>query len=226
MNQCWLTIIGVLLHSPKTNFTGSPRGLWVKQAICTDDGDCDQRPQEMSRFGTCGTKSCCGFSAQGCGVFNILFIEETYTCPLAFKQTYIEDKQTKRLLQRAAKLREHLKNSAYSFYMVIFSALLAVCAGNSPVNSPHKGQWRGVLMFSLICAWTIGWVNNHEAGDLRRQRAHYDVIVMMSVFLTWGFVRYRFKATTLAACILGTNLSSRYWDASYQLPLCGWTSLK
>ena len=23
----------------------------------------------------------------------------------------------------------------------------------SPVNSPHKGQWRGVLMFSLICAW-------------------------------------------------------------------------
>ena len=23
----------------------------------------------------------------------------------------------------------------------------------SPVNSPHKGQWRGALMFSLICAW-------------------------------------------------------------------------
>ena len=23
-----------------------------------------------------------------------------------------------------------------------------------PVNSPHKGQWRGVLMFSLIYAWT------------------------------------------------------------------------
>ena len=27
--------------------------------------------------------------------------------------------------------------------MEIFSALLALCAGNSPVNSPHKGQWRG-----------------------------------------------------------------------------------
>ena len=24
----------------------------------------------------------------------------------------------------------------------------------SPVNSPHKGQWRGALIFSLICAWT------------------------------------------------------------------------
>ena len=48
----------------------------------------------------------------------------------------------------------------------------------SPVNSPHKGQRRGALMFSLICAWLNGWANNREAGDLRRHRAHYDVIVM------------------------------------------------
>ena len=48
----------------------------------------------------------------------------------------------------------------------------------SPVNSPHKGQWRGALMFSLICVWINGWVNNREAGDLRRYRAHYDVNVM------------------------------------------------
>ena len=47
-----------------------------------------------------------------------------------------------------------------------------------PVNSPHKGQWRGAFMFSLICVWVNGWVNNREAGDLRRHRAHYDVIVM------------------------------------------------
>ena len=48
----------------------------------------------------------------------------------------------------------------------------------SPVNSRHKGQWRGSLMFSLIYVWIIGWVNNGEAGDLRRHCAHYDVIVM------------------------------------------------
>ena len=60
-----------------------------------------------------------------------------------------------------------------------FSALLAICAGNSPVNSPQKGQWRGALMFSLICVWINGWVNNPEAGDLRRHRSHYDVIVMV-----------------------------------------------
>ena len=53
----------------------------------------------------------------------------------------------------------------------------------SPVNSPHRGQWRGALMFSLICAWIQGWVNNCEAGDLRRHRAHYDVIVM--IILIW-----------------------------------------
>ena len=45
--------------------------------------------------------------------------------------------------------------------------------------SPHKGRWRGVLMFSLICDWINGWVNNLEAGDLRRHRAHYDATVMI-----------------------------------------------
>ena len=49
----------------------------------------------------------------------------------------------------------------------------------SPVNFPHKGQWRGALMFSLIYAWINDWVNNREAGDLRRQHGHYDVIVMI-----------------------------------------------
>ena len=48
-----------------------------------------------------------------------------------------------------------------------------------PMNSPHKGQWRRALMFCLICAWTNGWVNNRDVGDLRRHRAHYDVTVMI-----------------------------------------------
>ena len=49
----------------------------------------------------------------------------------------------------------------------------------SPVNSPHKGQWRGALMFSLIRAWTDSWANNGDAGDLRCYRDHYDVIVVI-----------------------------------------------
>ena len=65
--------------------------------------------------------------------------------------------------------------------METFSVLLAICVGihRSPVNSPHKGQWRGALMFSLICVWINGWVNNREAGELRRYRAHCDVSVML-----------------------------------------------
>ena len=56
-------------------------------------------------------------------------------------------------------------------------------AGNSPVNSTHKGQWRGTLMFSLISAWINDWINNSEAGVLRRHRAYHDVIVMVSCLL-------------------------------------------
>ena len=51
----------------------------------------------------------------------------------------------------------------------------------SPVNSTHKGQWRGALMFSLICVWIKDWVNNRETDDLRRYHAHYDVIVMANM---------------------------------------------
>ena len=95
--------------------------------------------------------------------------------------------------------------SWWRYQMETFSTLLVICAGNSPilgefpaqrpvarrrywpfvqgihrspVNSPHKGQWRGALVFSVICVWINGWVNNREASDLRRYRAHYDVIVM------------------------------------------------
>ena len=48
----------------------------------------------------------------------------------------------------------------------------------SPLNSPQKCQWRGALMFSLICAWINGWVNNRETSNFKRHRAHYDVTVM------------------------------------------------
>ena len=48
----------------------------------------------------------------------------------------------------------------------------------SPVNSPHKGQWRGALLLYWTCAWINSWVSNREASDLRRPRAHYHIIVM------------------------------------------------
>ena len=55
----------------------------------------------------------------------------------------------------------------------------------SPVNSPHKGQWCWALMFSLICTWKRGWVNNWDARNLRRYHAHYDITVMCDFFFTF-----------------------------------------
>ena len=64
---------------------------------------------------------------------------------------------------------------------------------SSPVNFPHKGRWRGTLMFPVIRAWTKGWINNQDAGDLRRHRAHYAVTVMhtgrnisASIYYNWS----------------------------------------
>ena len=77
----------------------------------------------------------------------------------------------------------------------------------SPVNSPHKGQWRGALMFSLICVWINDWVNNREAGDLRRQRAHSDVSVMVFVEVSLNKLfnkqsNYRWFETPWRSCLI------------------------
>ena len=51
----------------------------------------------------------------------------------------------------------------------------------SPVNSPHKGQWRGAFVFSLICAWTNGWVNNRGAGGLDAIALIMTSLLLMSI---------------------------------------------
>ena len=64
--------------------------------------------------------------------------------------------------------------------METFSALLAICAGKSPVPGEfpaHRPVTRSFDVF-FICAWINRWVNNCHAIDLRRYHAHYDVIVM------------------------------------------------
>ena len=59
-----------------------------------------------------------------------------------------------------------------------------------PVNSLHKGQWCGALMFSLIWVLTNDWVHNRNAGDLRHHGTHYDVTVMCPAVWqsSWGKV--------------------------------------
>ena len=59
---------------------------------------------------------------------------------------------------------------------------------------PHEGQWRGALMFYLICIWINGWVNNREAGDLRRHHAHYDITQMMTDVLNIQLILHQTKS--------------------------------
>ena len=66
----------------------------------------------------------------------------------------------------------------------------------SPVNSPHKGQWRGALMFSLIWTWRNGWAIHRDADDLRRHCAHYDVTVIETGKLGIGVL------TIMSVCLL------------------------
>ena len=85
-----------------------------------------------------------------------------------------------------------------------------------PVNSPHKGQWRGALMFSLICARRNDWVNNREAGDLKRHRGHYDVNVMEHQQIwKWGsssgIFRFQHPAEGSAAQDFDISLTSCHW---------------
>ena len=93
----------------------------------------------------------------------------------------------------------------------------------SPVNSPHKGQWRGALMFSLICARVHAWVNNREAGDLRRRRAHCDIIVMGGYKITdQGKVSgFRPSSENVGAPLLSNHVHTLYHtgDATNSLVL-------
>ena len=98
-------------------------------------------------------------------------------------------------MARGMGLREHpyLMGRVWGYTFVFVCIQGSVCAPHawwritcpfvrgihlSSMDSPHNGQWRGVWMFSLICAWTNGWANSRDAGDLRRHRAHYDVTLM------------------------------------------------
>ena len=82
---------------------------------------------------------------------------------------------------------QHVYQPWWRHQMETFSALLAICAGNSPVSGEFPAQrpvTRSFNVFFDLCPIN-DWVNNREAGDLRRSRAHYDVIVMTTYTLQW-----------------------------------------
>ena len=98
--------------------------------------------------------------------------------------------------------------------METYSVLLAICAANSrsPVNSPHKGQWRGALMFSLICARINGWVNNGEETPSRQLGRHWNVTYehRCHTLLYSAITPYLYTITyPIPRCMLHINCESR-----------------
>ena len=92
------------------------------------------------------------------------------------------------------------------------SALLALCAGNSSVTGEFPSQGPVTRCFGVFFDLQNGWVNNRDAGDLRRRRAHYDVIVMfLANFSLASF--YNLRLSRLLSC----NISSRC--------ICAWIIL-
>ena len=100
----------------------------------------------------------------------------------------------------------------------IKSALIALCEGNPPVTGgfPHKGQWRGTLIFSLICAWTNGLTNNRDPGDLRRHRARFDVTVMIYVLIediiitSYTYMTFRLNMQSVLKLLMASHSLVRW----------------
>ena len=113
-----------------------------------------------------------------------LVLGQTYDCPSGSEAA----------LKNMGKWITWIRNEPWwRHQMETFSALVALYAGthrspvksrcrwkkllsqkwlsNETVNCPHKRQWSGALMLSLICAWTN--------GDFRRHRAHCDATLQM-----------------------------------------------
>ena len=91
--------------------------------------------------------------------------------------------------------------------METFSALLAICAGNSPVTGEFPAQKPVTRSIDVVLdlAWINRWVNNREAGDLRRYRAHYDVIVMENLLSDMTPYRMQSHSYILSARRLTTQ---------------------
>ena len=93
--------------------------------------------------------------------------------------------------------------------METFSALLAICAGNSPVTGEFPVQRPVKQSFDVffICAWMNDWLNNREAGDLRRYRVHCDVTVMF----IWNSVTLdRITSITYTYSLCNALMTSKY----------------
>ena len=89
----------------------------------------------------------------------------------------------------------------------------------SPVNSSHKGQWHGALMFSLICAWA-------SVSVVLGRHEYIPICLADSAHIYW----YVLLIFTLISCRFGTHIFLwfahtyicllTFWYMLYYLLIC------
>ena len=110
------------------------------------------------------------------------------------------------------------ESDLYKFLLFGFSPFMMTSSNGNIfcVTGPLCGEFTGHRWLPLTKAsdaelwyylwsqpWINSWVNNREAGDLRRHRAHYDVIVIF-LQLTWPLTSH--VSDFIATCSLSTSL--------------------
>ena len=125
-------------------------------------------------------------SVQGCSISiaNALEILQSCTKPSIYLLLHICNVDMRYTLPQL-RPRALLKSVKpwWRHQMETFSALLALCAGNSPVTGEFPSQRPVTRGFDVFVDLRLDkrlskQSNNREAGDLRRHRGHYDVIVI------------------------------------------------
>ena len=209
-----------------------PRELTTSSETKFPPPPCPDSLQITSRYVQCHAYTVSNFKPT---LLNLPHLEE-YTCPwpnieeyqrfmdehngtaLVVHETALEEKGTdaeeaKRLASETVTKFERIKQLLTWWRHHYWPFVMGIH------RSPPKGLWRGPLMFPLICAWTNGWANHRDAGDLRRYRAHYDVIVM--IHPTKASMTHRLLIAMLIEAYIGIfpvtvfcflNLSCMMWE--------------
>ena len=107
--------------------------------------------------------------------------------------------------------------------MKTFSALLALCVGNSPVTSEFPSQRPVTRSFGVFFDMRLknGWIHNRDASDVRRYRTHYDVTVFISAGRIMSYMNvsvdpcedfYNFACGTWVARTKAPEREDKYFD--------------
>ena len=98
----------------------------------------------------------------------------------------------------------------YNNSIPLYTRYIMTSSNENILWQESTGQYRGALMFSLICSWTNGWAYNWDTGDFRRHRTHYALLCERKYFAT---IRY----VSQGSLIMNIRSSNFAWILRYDV---------